>query len=197
MQWSTVDLSKVKLQAMPAPLVFRENIGVCWLFKSASELPESSVGFYPGSCTCFENVARHSPYQSVSGVFLVSVWSKNLRSEVGLCLFSTKSVRISASFVTMFATDAGSTTCSSAVEFLLLLSSKFIMMGGCSSMLRLYLPLSRPVWCCAWLLRCRCDAEFASSKNSHLWYGLFVFLCPLSTRFLFKTSFLVVCLCGN
>ena len=46
----------------------------------------------------------------------------------------------------MFFTDAGSATCSSAVEYLLFLSGKFIMMGGCSSMLRLYLPLSRPVW---------------------------------------------------
>ena len=70
----------------------------------------------------------------------------------------------------MFFTDAGSTTCSSAVESLLFLSGKFIMMGGCSSMLRLYLPLSRPVWFYTWPLRCCCDGELASPKLPFLLY---------------------------
>ena len=70
----------------------------------------------------------------------------------------------------MFFTDAGSTTCSSAVEYLLFLSGKFIMMGGCSSMLRLYLPLSRPVWFYTWPLRCCCDGELASPKLPFLLY---------------------------
>ena len=71
----------------------------------------------------------------------------------------------------MVFTAAGSTTCSSAVESLLFLSGKFIMMGGCSSMLRLYLPLSRPVWFYAWPLRCYCNVELASPKLPFLLFA--------------------------
>ena len=37
-------------------------------------------------------------------------------------------------------------------------------------MLRLYLPLSRPVWFYAWPLRCCCDVELASPKLPFLLY---------------------------
>ena len=88
---------------------------------SFNQRPDFSVSFYPGSCACFENVACHSPYQFVSGVLSFQFDPGGLRSEVGLCHFSPKNVRIFAPFffVAMFFTDAGSTTCSSAMESLL------------------------------------------------------------------------------
>ena len=107
--------------------------------------------------------------------FTISSWKQ--------CLFSTKYVRVFASFVAMFFLDSGSTTCLSAVESLLCLSSKFIMMGGCSSMLRLYLPWSRPVLILYTapevLLLCRTCLIQAPIFSCELH---FFFLCPHNVR---------------
>ena len=109
------------------------------------ELLEFSVSFCPGSLSCFGNVTCPSPIPICFRCPSISVWSKNLRNEVRLCLCSTKCVRIFASVLLWFTNTWSATLLSAVVSLLLVLSSKVHMIGGCSSTLQLYLPLSCPV----------------------------------------------------